>query len=108
MTHCKTCKNVYAKIATAKYRAKKGVQSRIRCVHRSSRRSEDRIERILWRRLQRSLAHINIEGREEELARLIEEQMRDDRTYQIKFNSQYDDESLVQGGRWTRREFYDR
>jgi hypothetical protein len=54
---------------------------------RSSRRSEDRENRLEWRRLQRSLAKIEIESPEEELARLIQEQARDDRTIQIKYDS---------------------
>lgn len=60
-------------------------------IGRSSRREEDRANRNEWRRLQRSIAHITIESRDEELQRLIEEQARDDRTYMVKYELSYDE-----------------
>ena len=64
----------------------KNLKPHPRVYFRSSRRLEDRANRYEWMKLQRSLRHINIESREEELARLIREQEIDDRTYQIKHN----------------------
>lgn len=84
--NCRVCKNSYAKEANRKRR---GSQPHV-LVNRSSRRHEDRGNRLEWRKLQRSIAHINIESNEEEIARLVEEQARDDRTYQIKHSFAYD------------------
>ena len=63
----------------------------VRTVFRSSRRPEDKANRLEWARLQNSLSKIVIESREEEIERLVREQEQDARTYQIKHGPEFKD-----------------
>ena len=86
---CRVCKNNLA-AAIMRAKRKRPDAARRRLAYRSSRQPEHHQNRLEWRRLQRSLARIVIESHDEELERLIEEQKRDARTFQIKHSFAYD------------------